>query len=87
MAKDEINRIEAGGFERDLRRLIDEVEVEREELLRSTQGRKPRTEIINGMKAEIVKRFGEAHPGVKARFLSGPYRDADVPRGQAGRKR
>jgi hypothetical protein len=87
MARKEIDRIEAGGFEDELRRLIDAVEAEREELLRSTRGRKARAEVVDGIKAEVVGRFGEAHPDVKARFLSGPYRDADVPRGQKGRMR
>ena len=87
MVEDEVNRIEAGGFEDELRRVIDEVEAEREEFLRSTQGRKARTAIVDGTKAEVLKRFGRIHPDVRVRFLSGPYRDADVPRGQAGRKR
>jgi hypothetical protein len=87
MARKEIERIEAGGFEDELRKIIDTVEAEREELLRSTQGRKPRAEVVDGIKAEVVKRFAKAHPDVKPRFLTGPYRDADVPRGQKGRKR
>ncbi len=87
MAAEQVDRFEAGGFEGELRRIIDEVESEREQLLRSTQGRKPRTEIIDAIKAEVVRRFAEAHPGVRVRFLTGPYRDADVPTGQKGRKR
>ena len=87
MPEEEIDRLEAGGFEDELRRVIDEVEAEREEILRSTPGRKARTEIVAGIKAEVLKRFGKMHPDLKVRFLSGPYRDADVPRGQPGRKR
>jgi hypothetical protein len=87
MADHEVDRVEAGGFEDELRRIINDVEAEREEKLRSTQGRKARAEIVDGIKAEVLRRFGEAHPDVKVRFLTGPYRDADVPRGQAGRKR
>ncbi len=87
MAAKEINRVEAGSFEDELRRIIDEVERGREELLRSTRGRKARAAIITEIKVEVLRRFGEAHGGVKVRFLSGSYRDADVPTGQVGRKR
>ena len=87
MAAKEVNRVEAGGFEDELRRIIDDVEREREEVLRSTRGRGARAAIINGIKAEATRRFAEAHEGVKVRFLSGSYRDADVPTGQVGRKR
>ena len=87
MADEQINRIEAGGFEGELRRVIDQVEAEREGLLRSTRGRKARAGIVGGAKAEILRRFGQKHPDVRVRFLCGPYRDPDVPRGQPGRKR
>ena len=87
MAASEVDRVEAGGFEDELRRIIDEVERDREERLRSTQGRSARAEVVAEIKAEILKRFGEAHPDAKVRFLTGPYRDSDVPTGQKGRKR
>ena len=84
---DEVDRVEAGGFEDELRRIIEEVESEREDLLRLTRGRKARAEIVDGIKAAVVRRFGGIHPDVRVRFLTGPYRDPDVPTGQAGRKR
>ena len=87
MAAKEVNRVEAGGFEDELRRIIDEVERGCEEVLRSTRGRTARAAIITEIKAEVLRRFGEAHRGVKVRFLSSSYRDADVPTGQVGRKR
>lgn len=85
---DEVDRVEAGGHEDDLRRIIDEVEAAREEELRSAVGKGPRAAIIGEIKAEIVRRFAEAHPDAKPRFLTGPYRDPDAPpRGQRGRTR
>ena len=84
---DEVDRIEAGGHEDELRRIIDEVEAAREEELRRALGRGPRSAIIQEIKAEVVRRFTGAHPDVKPRFLTGPYRDANAPRGQRGRKR
>ena len=82
-----INRLEAGGFEDDLRRIIDEVEAANEDRLRSTLGRKARTAVIKEMKHEILERFAKRHPGVKVRFLSEPYCDHDTVRGHRGRRR
>ena len=87
MAAKEVDRIEAGGSEDELRRIIDQVEGETEERLRSTQGRNARASVVAGIRAEVLRRFGEIHPDVKVRFLTGPYRDPDAPRGQKGRKR
>ncbi len=84
---DEVERLEAGGHEEELRAIIDEVEAAREAELRETLGKKPRTAIIDGIRAEVLRRFAEAHPDVRVKFLSGPYRDPDAPRGQRGRKR
>jgi hypothetical protein len=82
-----IDRFEAGGFEEELARTIDDVEREREEELRTAAGRAARARIIRDIKEEILRRFGANHPDVKVRFLSGPYCDSDVPRGQRGRTR
>ncbi len=84
---DEIDKLEAGGYEEELRAIIDEVEAARETELRETLGKAPRTAIIDGIRAEVLRRFAEAHPDVKVKFLTGPYRDADAPQGQRGRKR
>jgi len=83
----EADRVEAGGHEDDLRRIVDEVEAEREGDLGKALGRKARAEIVAGIRAEILRRFEERHPGVRARFLTGPYRDPDVPVGTKGRTR
>ena len=84
---DEVDRVEAGGHEAELRAIIDEVEAAREDELRGMLGKRPRSRIIEEIRAEVLRRFAEAHPGVTALFLSGPYQDADAPRGQRGRKR
>jgi hypothetical protein len=84
---DEIDKLEAGGHEEQLRGIIDEVEAAREDELRETLGKKPRAAIIAGIRVEVLRRFAEAHPDVKVKFLTGPYRDPDAPRGQRGRKR
>ncbi|MHC5055267.1 MAG: hypothetical protein ACYTKD_11190 [Planctomycetota bacterium] len=84
---DEVDRLEAGGHEEELRALVDEVEASREGELRETLGKDPRAAIIDEIRAEVLRRFAEAHPGVKVKFLTGPYGDLDAPRGQRGRKR
>jgi len=84
---DEVDRVEAGGREDELRAIVDEVEAEREAELRGTLGRGPRAAIIGKIKAEVLRRFAEAHPDIEVKFLTGPYRDPGAPRGQRGRKR
>ena len=84
---DEVYRLEAGGHEAELRAIVDEVEASREAELSGTLGKAPRAAIIDEIRAEVLRRFAEAHPEVKVRFLTGPYRDPDAPRGQRGRKR
>ncbi len=83
----EVDRLEAGGHEEELKAVIDAVEAEREAELRGTLGKLARSAIIDEIKAEVLRRFAEAHPDVPVRFLTGPYRDSDAPRGQRGRKR
>jgi hypothetical protein len=84
---DEVDRVEAGGHEAELRAIIDEVEAAREFELRGAKGRGPRSAIIGEIKAEVLRRFAERHPDVRARFLSGPYQDEDAPKGPEGRVR
>jgi len=84
---DEVDRIEAGGHEAELMAIVDEVEGAREAELRQTLGKGPRAAIMGEIKAEVLRRFAEAHPNVEVRFLTGPYRDPGAPRGQRGRKR
>jgi len=84
---DEVDRVEAGGHENELRTIVDEVEAAREAELRETTGKRPRAAIINAIKAEVLRRFAEAHPDIEVKFLTGPYRDPGAPRGQRGRKR
>jgi hypothetical protein len=83
----DIEHFEAGGFEDDLRRLIDEVETRREEQLRQARGRVARAGIVGEIRAEVLALFEQLHPGVKVRFLSGPYRDPNVRSGPARRMR
>jgi hypothetical protein len=83
----DIERVEAGGFEDDLRKIIDAVETVREADLNRTIGRATRSEIIRSIKVEILRRFGEAHPAVKVKFLSGPYCDSNEGVGPARRMR
>lgn len=83
----EVDRLEAGGHEEELKTIIDEVEAAREAELRETLGKRPRTAIIDEIRAEVLRRFAEAHPDVTVKFLTAPYRDPDAPRGQRGRKR
>lgn len=84
----ELDRLEAGGYEEDLRRIIDEVEAAREAELRALKGSKVRARFLAELKAEILRRFEALHPGVRVRFLSGPYKDPDAPpEGPARRKR
>ena len=84
---DEVNRLEAGGHEEELRTIIDEVEAAREAELRETLGKQARSAIIDGIKAEVLRRFAEACPDVEVKFLTGPYSDPGAPRGQRGRTR
>ena len=84
---EEIDKLEAGGHEAELRAIVDDVEAAQEARLQETLGKTARAAIIEGIKAEALRRFAEAHPDVKVRFLTGPYSDADAPRGQRGRKR
>ena len=84
---DEIDRLEAGGHETELRAIVDEVEAARETELRETLGKQARSAIIDAIRAEVLRRFAEAHPDVKVKFLTGSYRDPDAPRGQRGRTR
>ena len=83
----DIERLEAGGFEDDLRRVIDEVEARREEQLRRTRGRAARAAIVDEIKAEVLRLFEQLHPGVKVTFLTGPYRDPNMRSGPARRMR
>ncbi len=84
---DKMERFQAGGHEEELARMVDDVEREREGELRGALGKKARADIMAAIKTEILRRFAEAHPDVKVRFLTGPYVDPDAPRGTRGRKR
>jgi len=86
MAKD-IERIEAGGFEDELRKIIDQVEESREKELGGAIGRTARSEIMKAIKEEVLRRFSKNHPKVKVKFLTGPYRDSNEGMGPARRIR
>lgn len=83
----ELERLEAGGHEDDLRRIIDEVEAAREDELRRLRGAKVRAKALEEIKQEVLRRFAELHPDVRPRFLSGPYRDQDAPPAGPARRR
>jgi DNA-binding transcriptional LysR family regulator len=84
---DDVDRLDAGGHEDELKGILDEIEAAREAELSETLGKSARSAIIGGIRAEALRRFAQAHPGVKVKFHTGPYRDPDAPRGQRGRKR
>jgi hypothetical protein len=83
----ELERLEAGGFEDDLRRIVDEVEESRETELSKALGRLNRAYIMAEIKQEVLDRFGQVHPGTKVKFLTGPYRDSNEGIGPARRMR
>ncbi len=84
---DDVDRLDAGGHEDELRAILDEVEAAREAELSETLGKNARSAIIGEIRAEALRRFAEAHPDVKVKFHTGSYRDPDAPQGQRGRKR
>jgi hypothetical protein len=72
-------RLDAGGREEELLRIIDEVEALHEERLRRTVGRRARAAVMVEIDREAMRRFRRAYPGVEPRLYTGPYRNAKEP--------
>ena len=83
----DIEKTEAGGFEDELLKIIDETEESKEAELAKTFGRAARAKIMATIKKQALARFGKLHPDVKVKFLNGPYRDSKEGIGPARRIR